>query len=61
MAREAFGLAPERIAVSSRLAELQIKTGDARRAMKTLERGWSLAPHPDLAALYLKARAKAIR
>ena len=23
--------------------------------MKTLERGWSLAPHPDLAALYLKA------
>ena len=27
----------------SRLAELQIKTGDAKRAMKTLERGWSLA------------------
>ena len=27
----------------------------ARRAMKTLERGWALAPHPDLAALYLKA------
>lgn len=55
LAREAFGLAPERIAVASRLAELQIKTGDARRAMKTLERGWALAPHPDLAALYLKA------
>jgi HemY protein len=55
LAREAFGLAPERIAVASRLAELQIKTGDPKRAMKTLERGWSLAPHPDLAALYLKA------
>ena len=55
LAREAFGLAPERIAVSSRLAELQIKTGDGRRAMRTLERGWTLAPHPDLAALYLKA------
>jgi HemY protein len=55
LAREAFGLAPERIAVSSRLAELQIKTGDGRRAMRTLERGWALAPHPDLAALYLKA------
>jgi len=55
LAREAFGLAPERIAVSSRLAELQIKTGDGKRAMKTLERGWSLAPHPDLATLYLKA------
>ncbi len=55
LAREAFGLAPERIAVTTRLAEMQLKTGDARRAMKTLERGWALAPHPDLAALYLKA------
>jgi HemY protein len=55
LAREAFGLAPERIAVTSRLAELQIKIGQGPRAMKTLERGWSLAPHPDLAALYLKA------
>jgi HemY protein len=54
-AREAFGLAPERIAVTSRLAELQIKSGDARRAQKTLEKGWSLAPHPDLADLYMKA------
>src|SRR5215467_4025667 len=58
LAREAFGLAPERIAVSSRLAELQIKTGDGRRAMRTLERGWALAPHPDLATLYLKASAE---
>jgi HemY protein len=55
LAREAFGLAPERIAVSTRLAELQIKTGDGRRALRTLERGWALAPHPELAALYLKA------
>ena len=55
LAREAFGLAPERIAVSSRLAELQIKAGDGKRAAKTLERGWALAPHPDLAELYLKA------
>jgi HemY protein len=55
LARDAFGLAPERIAVAGRLAELQIKTGDGKRAMKTLERTWSLAPHPDLAELYLKA------
>lgn len=55
LAREAFGLAPERIAVTRRLAELQIKNGDTRRAMKTIERGWALAPHPDLAELYLKA------
>jgi HemY protein len=55
LARDAFGLAPERIAVALQLAEMQLKTGDGRRAMKTLERGWALAPHPDLAVLYLKA------
>jgi len=55
LAREAFGLAPERIAVALQLAEMQLRTGDGRRAMKTLERGWALAPHPDLAVLYLKA------
>lgn len=55
LAREAFGLAPERIAVSSRLAEMLIKTGDGRRAMRTLEKAWALTPHPDLSALYLKA------
>ena len=55
LAREAFGLAPERIAVTRRLAELQIQTGEAKRAMKTLERGWAVAPHPDLARLYLEA------
>ena len=55
LAREAFALAPERIAATTRLAELQIKAGDAKRATKTLERGWAVAPHPDLAELYLKA------
>jgi HemY protein len=55
LAREAFDLAPERIAVTQRLAELQIKNRDTKRALKTLERGWALSPHPDLAELYLKA------
>ncbi|MFO1159902.1 MAG: heme biosynthesis HemY N-terminal domain-containing protein [Reyranellaceae bacterium] len=55
LAREAFGLAPERIAVTRRLAELQIKARDGKRAMKTVERGWAVAPHPDLAKLYLDA------
>jgi HemY protein len=55
LAREAFALAPERIAVTQRFAELLIKAGDGKRAMKTLERGWALAPHPDLAKLYLEA------
>ena len=58
LAREAFGLAPERIAVTQRLAELQIKNGDAKRALKTLERGWAVATHPDLVELYLKASAE---
>ena len=34
LAREAFGLAPERIAVTQRLAELQIKNGDSKRALE---------------------------
>lgn len=55
LAREAFSLAPERIAVAARLAELQLKAGEAKKAMKTLERGWAVAPHPDLVGLYLKA------
>ena len=54
-ARNAFGLAPERIPITQRLAELQLKAGDGKRALKTIERGWALAPHPDLATLYLKA------
>jgi HemY protein len=55
LAREAAGLAPERIAVATRLAEMQLKKGDARRAQRTIERTWALAPHPDLAALYVRA------
>lgn len=55
LAREAFGLAPERIAVTHQFARLQFAAGDAKKAMKTLERGWALAPHPDLATLYLDA------
>lgn len=55
LAREAFGLAPERIAAAGRLAEMQIKTGDSRRAARTLEKAWAVAPHPDLVALYLEA------
>lgn len=55
LAREAFALAPERIPVALQFAELQLKAGDGRRAQRTLERTWTLAPHPDLAALYIKA------
>lgn len=55
LAHDAFALAPERIAATRRLAELQIKAGDTKKAMKTIERGWSVAPHPDLVEPYLEA------
>jgi len=58
LAREAFTLAPERIAVTQRYAELLIKAGEAKRAARAIERGWAVTPHPDLAALYLKASAE---
>jgi HemY protein len=54
-AREAFGLAPERIPTAERYADLLIKTGDPKRALRSIERTWAVAPHPDLAALYLTA------
>ena len=54
-AQNAFALAPERIPVTECYADLLIKTADSKRAMRSIERGWALAPHPDLAALYLKA------
>ena len=55
LAREAFRLTPDRIPVTRRLAELQLRAGDSKRALKTLERGWTAAPHPDLAQLYFQA------
>ena len=55
LAREAFGLAPERIAVTHQFARLQLAAGEPKKALKTVERGWALAPHPDLVTLYLEA------
>ena len=61
LAREAFGLAPERIAVTQRLAELQIKNGDSKRALKTLERGWAVAPIPTSPSFISRRRARPTR
>ena len=55
-AREAHKLAPELIPASALLAELLLDGGEARKAAKTIEEAWARAPHPDLAALYLRAR-----
>ncbi|MHA1154001.1 MAG: heme biosynthesis protein HemY [Alphaproteobacteria bacterium] len=55
-AREAHKLAPDLIPASALLAELLLDGGEARKAAKVLEQAWARAPHPDLAALYLRAR-----
>ncbi|HEX2887513.1 heme biosynthesis protein HemY [Vineibacter terrae] len=54
-AKAALALAPEREPVAYRYAELLIKRGDGRKAMKAIERAWPVSPHPDLAQLYLAA------
>jgi HemY protein len=54
-AKAAEALAPEREPVAYRYAELLIKRGEGRKAMKAIERVWPASPHPDLAQLYLAA------
>jgi HemY protein len=54
-ARAAIALAPEREPVAYRYAELLIKSGEGRKAIKVIERAWPAAPQPDLAQLYLAA------
>lgn len=54
-AKAAFGLAPERIPVAYRYAELLLKRDEPRKATKAIEKAWTTAPHPDLAQLYLSA------
>ncbi len=57
LARSAHKLAPGLIAANALLAELLIEAGEGRRAARVIEEAWGRAPHPDLASLYLRARA----
>lgn len=34
------------------LARLQLAAGNAKKAIRTIERGWALAPHPELAEMF---------
>jgi HemY protein len=52
-ARAAYALAPERIPVARRYAELLLARGEGRKAARAVERVWASAPHADLAPLYL--------
>jgi HemY protein len=56
LAREAHKLAPELIAASALFAELLIEADDKRKAARVIEAAWAMAPHPELARLYLLAR-----
>ncbi len=56
LAREAHKLAPGLIAASTLFAELLIEANDKRKAARAIEEAWGLAPHPELARLYLLAR-----
>jgi HemY protein len=51
-AREAVKLAPELVPARVQLARLLTAAGREREAAKLVEQGWSMAPHPDLAAAY---------
>jgi HemY protein len=55
-AREAHKLAPDLIAASALFAELLIEADDKRKAARVIEAAWAVAPHPELARLYLLAR-----
>jgi HemY protein len=51
-AREAVKLAPELVPARVQLARILTAAGREREAAKVIEQGWSMAPHPDLAAAY---------
>lgn len=49
LAVEAHRLAPELVPAAVIAARLLVRRGDTRKASKTLEATWKLAPHPDIA------------
>ena len=53
---EAVKLVPGLIPSAALAARLLAESGDVKRAMKIVETAWKEEPHPDLAAVYLRAR-----
>ncbi|MDX5594805.1 heme biosynthesis protein HemY [Pseudovibrio sp. SPO723] len=56
LAVEAHGLAPDLVPAALVASRLQSRRGDIRKASKTIEATWKLAPHPDLADAYAHVR-----
>lgn len=57
--RAALRLAPDLTAAAALTARLAERLGRKREAERTLERAWTLQPHPDLAKLYLALNPQA--
>ncbi len=57
LAREAQKLAPDLVPAAVISSRASIRIGDWRSATKSLEAAWKVAPHPELAALYIHARS----
>jgi HemY protein len=52
LARDALGLMPDLVPAAALAARRFLKLGKVRRATRTIERAWPLAPHPELAASF---------
>ncbi|WP_082653148.1 heme biosynthesis protein HemY [Aureimonas sp. AU22] len=57
LAREAQKLAPDLVPAAAIAGRAAIRLGDGRAATKALEASWKVAPHPEIAALYIHARS----
>ena len=55
-ALEANRLAPDLVPAASVCADALIKSGDVRKALRTLEYTYKINPHPDLAEIYTASR-----
>lgn len=56
-ALEAHRLAPELVPAAVIAARVLARTGDLRKASKTIETTWRLSPHPDLMSTYTHLRS----
>ena len=52
LAKDALDLVPDLVPAAALAARCYVKRGKTRRATRTIERIWPLAPHPELAAAY---------
>ncbi len=56
-AQEAVKLAPDLVPAAVTAARAQFRDGDMRKGTKLLETIWKKSPHPDIAEVYVAARA----